>query len=116
MGLKKRQYTKEQKEELVQALLSGQTALGLGREHNISPGLINRWKRQYLNGQLGENDNNQKINKLQKEIARLEQMIGKLTMENYVLKKEKEYIIQNKKEDSSIITGNYFTPSRKDAD
>ena len=116
MGLKKRQYTKEQKEELVQALLSGQRALELGREHNISPGLINRWKRQYLNGQLDENDNNQKINKLQKEIARLEQMIGKLTMENYVLKKEKEYIIQNKKEDSSIITGNYFTPSRKDAD
>jgi len=84
---------------LVQALLSGQTALGLGREHNISPGLINRWKRQYLNGQLSENDSNQKINKLQKEIANLEQMLGKLTMENYVLKKEKEYIIQRKKED-----------------
>jgi transposase-like protein len=39
MGLKKRQYTKEQKEELVQAFLSGQTALELGREHNISQGL-----------------------------------------------------------------------------
>jgi len=43
-------------------------------------------------------------------------MIGKLTMENYVLKKEKEYISQRKKESSSIITGNYFHPSRKDAD
>jgi hypothetical protein len=43
-------------------------------------------------------------------------MIGKLTMENYVLKKEKEYLIQTKKEDSSIVTGNDFTPSRKDAD
>jgi len=116
MGLKKRQYTKEQKEELVQALLSGQTALGLGREHNISPGLINRWKRQYLKGQLGENNNNQKINKLQKEIAKLEQMIGKLTMENYLLKKEKEYMIQTKKEDSSIVTGSYLNLSRKDAD
>jgi transposase-like protein len=116
MGLKKRQYTKEQKEELVQALLNGQTALELGKEHNISPGLINRWKRQYLNGQLGKNDNNKEIKKLQIQIAKLEQMIGKLTMENYVLKKEKEYIIQTKKEDSSIVTGNYFTPSRKDAD
>jgi len=87
MGIKKRQYTKEQKEELVQALLSGQTALGLGREHNISPSLINRWKRQYLNGQLGENNNNQEIKRLQIQIAKLEQMIGKLTMENYVLKK-----------------------------
>jgi len=42
MGIVRRQYTKEQKEELVQALLSGQTALQLGRENNISPGLINR--------------------------------------------------------------------------
>jgi transposase InsO family protein len=50
IGIKKRQYTKEQKEELVQALLNGQTALGLGREHNISPGLIiiQRKKRGFI--------------------------------------------------------------------
>jgi len=115
MGIKKRQYTKEQKEELLQAHLSGQTALRLEREHSISPGLINRWKRQYLNGQLGKNNNNQEIRKLEIQIAKLEQMIGKLTMENYILKKEKEYIINHKQEDSSIVTGNYFTPSKKDA-
>jgi transposase-like protein len=116
MGIKRRQYTQEQKEEIIQALLSGQSALQLGREHQISPGLINRWKRQYLDGRLKQNNNNQEINKLKKEIAKLEQMIGKLTMENYILKKEKEYIIQQKREDSSIVTGNYFHPSRKDAD
>ena len=116
MGLKRRHYTKEQKEEIIQALLSGQTALQLGRDHNISPGLINRWKRQYLDGELDQKSNSQEINKLKKEIAKLEQMIGKLTMENYILKKEKEYIIQRKKESSSIITGPYFTRSRKDAD
>jgi hypothetical protein len=43
-------------------------------------------------------------------------MIGKLTMENYILKKEKEYILQRKKEGSSIITGPYFPPSKKAAD
>ena len=115
MGIKRRQYTQEQKEEIIQALLSGQSALQLGREHQISPGLINRWKRQYLDGRLKQNNNNQEINKLKKEIAKLEQMIGKLTMENYILKKEKEYIIQRKREDSSIVTGNYFTPQKKDA-
>ena len=104
MGLNRRQYTKEQKEKIVQALLSGQTALELGREHQISPGLINRWKRQYLEGTLNQNNNHQEINKLKKEIAKLEQMIGKLTMENYILKKEKEYIIQSQIEDSSIET------------
>jgi hypothetical protein len=30
-------------------------------------------------------------------------MIGKLTMENYILKKEKEYLLPMKKEDSSIF-------------
>jgi len=32
-------------------------------------------------------------------------MVGKLTMEKYILKKEKEYIAQAKKETLSIITG-----------
>ena len=101
MDIKRRQYTREQKEEIVRSLLSGQTALELGREYNISPALINRWRRQYLNGELNKNNNDLEINKLKKEIAKLEQMIGKLTMENYLLKKEKEYITRRKKEDSA---------------
>jgi len=43
-------------------------------------------------------------------------MIGKLTMENYILKKEKEYILQKKREDSSIITGPYFPPLKRGVD
>jgi len=43
-------------------------------------------------------------------------MIGKLTMENYILKKEKEYIQKRKKEGSSIITGPYLNLSKKAAD
>jgi len=42
-------------------------------------------------------------------------MIGKFTMENYILKKEKEYILQRKKEGSSIITGPCLNPSKKAA-
>ena len=110
----RRPYTKEQKEKIVQSLLSGETALKLGKENNISPSLINRWKRKYLNGQLDQNNQNQEINKLRKEIASLEQMIGKLTMENYLLKKEQEYLLQKKKEDSFIITGHYLSPARRE--
>jgi len=87
MGINKRQYSKEQKEEIVQVLLGGQTALQLGREHNISPGLINRWRRQYLKGELNGHNDNQEIKRLQIQIAKLEQIIGKLAMENYMLKK-----------------------------
>jgi len=43
-------------------------------------------------------------------------MIGKLTRENYILKKEREYLLQRGKEDSSIITGPYFNRLKKDVD
>jgi len=43
-------------------------------------------------------------------------MIGKLTMENYILKKEKECILQREKEDSSIITVPYLNQLKKDVD
>ena len=115
MGVKKRKYSKEQKEEIVQRVLSGERVLAVGRENNISPGLINHWKRQYLDGELS-NNTNQEVKKLEIQVAKLEQMIGKLTMENYILKKEKEYILQRKKENSSIITGPYLNPSKKAAD
>jgi len=115
MGIKKRKYSKEQKEEIVQRALSGERVLELGKENNISPGLINRWKRQYLDGELINNNTDQEVKKLQTQVAKLEQMIGKLTMENYILKKEKEYILQRKKEDSSIITGPYLNRSKKAA-
>lgn len=77
---------------MVQKALSGKSILTLGKEHNLSPGLINRWRRQYLDGGLS-NNNDQEVKKLETKVAKLEQMIGKLTMENYILKKEKEYIL-----------------------
>ena len=74
MGIKKRKYSKEQKEEIVQRALSGERILALGKENNISPGLINRWKRQYLDGELS-NNTNQEVKKLAIQVAKLEQMI-----------------------------------------
>jgi transposase-like protein len=38
----------QQEEEMVQKALNGKSILELGKENNISPGLINRWRRQYL--------------------------------------------------------------------
>jgi len=45
MGIKRRQYSREFKEETVQKTLSGKSVLELGKKNNISPRLINRWKR-----------------------------------------------------------------------
>jgi len=68
-----------------------------------------------VDGELN-NNTNQEVKKLQTQLAKLEQMIGKLTMENYILKKEKEYIQKRKKEDSSIITAFYLNQRKKAAD
>ena len=71
MGIKRRKYSKEQKEEIVQKVLSGERILVSGKEHNISPGLINRWKRQYLDGELN-NNTNQEVKKLEAQVGKLE--------------------------------------------
>ena len=57
MGIKRKKYSKEEKKEIVQRALSGEMILVLGKEHNISPDLISRWKRQYLDGELSGNTN-----------------------------------------------------------
>ena len=59
IGIKRRQYTKEQKEEIAQKALSGKSTLQLGKEHNLPPGLINYRIWQYLNGELNGNNDNQ---------------------------------------------------------
>ena len=64
MDIKKWKYSQEQKEEIVQRALSGERILQLGKEYNISPGLINRWKRQYLDGELS-NNTDQEVKKLE---------------------------------------------------
>jgi len=103
----RRKYSKEFKMELVEAVLSGKSPLVLGKENDIAPNMISRWKRHYLDGTDTE------LRKLKVKICELEQMVGKLTMENYILKKEKEFIAQAKKESSSIITGTNLDQYRR---
>jgi transposase len=110
----RRKYSKEFKMELVEAVLSGKSPLVLGKENDIAPNMISRWKRQYLDGKFhGTSRTDTELRKLKVKICELEQMVGKLTMENYILKKEKEFIAQAKKESSSIITGTNLDQYRR---
>ena len=106
MSVQRRKYSKDFKMQMVEAVLSGKSPLSLAKENNLNPNLIHRWKRKYLEGSyLGEGSHDSELKKLKTKICELEQMVGKLTMENYILKKEKEFIARAKKESSSIITG-----------
>ena len=106
MGSKRRKYSKELKAELVERVLAGRSALEVARDEEISPSLIKKWKKEYMDGKFhGTQASDSELRKLQLKNSELEQMVGKLTMEVYLLKKEKEYLARMKKESSSPVSG-----------
>lgn len=53
--------------------------LELAKENDIYPGLITRWKSQYLYGKFhGTSASDTELRKLKLKICELEQMVGKL--------------------------------------
>ena len=106
MGKQRRKYSKELKVELVEKVLAGRETLEVARDEGISPSLINKWKKQYMEGKFhGTSATDPELRKLKAKNCELEQMVGKLTMEIYLLKKEKEYLAARRKESLSPISG-----------
>jgi len=111
MGKKRRKYSRELKIELAEKVLAGREALEVARDEGISPDLINKWKRQNMEGKFhGASASDSELRKLKTKNCELEQMVGKLTMGIYLLKKEKEYLAQKRKEDLSLISGPNSNP------
>ena len=81
-----RTYSQEFKRQVVEELLSGESRPAqLCRRHNISSSLLYHWKRQYSLGKF----NNEPIEEaaLKDRIEKLERLVGKLTLENELLKR-----------------------------
>jgi len=111
MGKQRRKYSRELKVELVERVLAGASALEVARDEEISPSLIKRWKKEYMDGKFhGTSASDSELRKLQLKNCELEQMVGKLTMEVYLLKKEKEYLARKRKESSSPVSGPNSNP------
>jgi transposase-like protein len=106
MGSNRRKYSKELKVELVERVLAGRGTLEVARDEGISPSLIKKWKKEYMDGKFhGTSATDSELRKLGAKNSELEQMVGKLTIEIYLLKKEKEYLAQMRKESLSPISG-----------
>ena len=115
MSKHRRKYTRDFKIEMVESVLRGRSTLEIAKENEIYPGLITKWKSQYLEGKFhGTSSTDIELRKLKIKLCELEQMVGKLTMENYLLKKEKDFAIQMRKEASSIVTGPNSPQLRRD--
>jgi transposase len=113
---KPRRFSKEFKRQVVQELLSSRSGSAeLCRRYNIASGQLYQWKQQYARGRLngGPSTDTQK----DARIAQLEQMVGKLTMENEFLKKSVEFALEEaeEKEDSLPDSGDSPAASKEDA-
>ena len=81
-----RSFSLEFKRQVVEELMSGESRPAqLCRRHNITSSLLYHWKRQYSRGKF--NNEPTEEGALQDRIEKLERLVGKLTLENEVLKR-----------------------------
>ena len=107
-----RRHSAAFKREVVGELLGGGCTLAqLSRRHDVSSGLILYWKKGYEEAGLAEGPSPSEKRFLVR-IAELERMVGRLTMENELLKKAVEYSARRRKEHSSPITAKTLAASR----
>lgn len=102
--MKQRRFSNEFKRQVVEELLSGiSSSAQLCRRHNISSGLLYHWKKQYAKGGFG-NEPTQEAAQAER-ICQLEQMVGKLALENEFLKKALQNSLKlSDKRESSLPT------------
>jgi transposase-like protein len=105
MVRERRSFSNDFKKQIVESIVSGtSTQAELAREYKISPILINRWKKDYKTGKFFENISSRDMARLELRIRELERLVGRLTLENEMLKKIRDLDTKEKKEGSSIVT------------
>ena len=100
----RRSFSQEFKREIAELVVSGKaTQAELSRKYSLSPIIISRWKKEYYSGKFFENTNPDHV-RLQVKIKELERMVGRLTMENDILKEIVKLVEPQKKETRQIFT------------
>jgi len=86
----RRGYSREFKRELMRQWTAGERSCAqLVREHGVGQSVLYRWREEYR--QYGDDAFSERavtdVEALQRQIAQLEQALGKATFENEVLKR-----------------------------
>jgi transposase len=87
MTVKRRAFSRDFKLQVVREVETGKSQAEIAREHQISPHVISRWCRQHRRYKGRAFPGNGHAHTDEARIAGLERMVGKLTMENELLKK-----------------------------
>jgi len=81
-----RSFSLEFKRQVIEELMSGESRPAqLCRRYNITSSVLYHWKKQYSRGKF--NNEPTEEGALRDRIEKLERLVGKLTLENEVLKK-----------------------------
>ena len=110
----RRRFSIELKRQVVEELLSGvSTPAQLMRRHELSSGLLYHWKEQYARGRFDNEPSKEAA--LEDRVRQLEQLVGRLTLENEFLKKavQRGLLTLPKKSDSSLLNTITSSKARK---
>ena len=105
------------KRQVVQEYLAGEVSLsGLAKRHEICRHLLRVWVEKYERGEYDdEMEASGLIPSYEARIAALERMVGRLALENELLKKVSQTSRPPKDGRPSVITGPLPSPLPKDA-
>ena len=87
MTLKRRQFTREFKLQVLREIEAGKSVAQAAREHQVHPTLIGRWQQQHTKYAQQAFAGNGHAYTEEARLAELERKVGQLTMENDLLKK-----------------------------
>ena len=87
MSLKRRQFTKEFKLQIIREIEAGKSQSEVAREHQLSITTIVKWRKQHRQYKDRAFAGNGHAYTEPARVAELERMVGRLTMENDFLKK-----------------------------
>jgi len=109
----RRNFSNDFKKQIVESIVSGSTTQAeVAREYKISPVLITKWKKDYKAGKFFENVDSHDMAKLELRVRELERLLGKVTLENEMLKRARDLNTKEKKEDLSIVTSRDWEQSQ----
>ena len=91
--VKPRKFTPEYKARIVLEILTeGKSLSQASREHGIKDSVLSRWKKEFIERSPLLFENSPSRDARDERIAELERMVGKLAMENEILKKAKSWL------------------------
>ena len=106
-------YTQKFREQVVREYMYGSSGYTeLMQRYGLSSGVLGKWCKRY-GSRVAEDEEGAPT--LRKRVMELERMVGRLTMENDLLKKFAAYTRQQTSEHSSIVTAKTLRASRQDA-